>query len=119
VRESKRRKNGHRLYPPEAPGDGNETPLDVIAVDASEAELERYLAAYEHRYRAACKAFDAWDDLTKDWGAEHDRECYELRRRYQVYGGLITGTKFKILRCRSGGRPASEREAPASPKVHG
>jgi hypothetical protein len=42
----------------------------VIAVDASEAELERYLASYEYRFRAACGDFDAWDsDLAKDWGS--------------------------------------------------
>jgi len=49
-----------QIYPPEASDDGDETPLDVIAVDASEAVLRRYLAAYEYRYRAACEDFDAW-----------------------------------------------------------
>jgi len=50
-----------QIYPPEASGDGDETPLDVIAVAPSEAELERYLADYAYRYRAACEDFDAWD----------------------------------------------------------
>jgi len=36
-----------QIYPPEAAGDEDEGRcLDVIAVDASEAEWERYLAGY-------------------------------------------------------------------------
>jgi hypothetical protein len=49
-----------QIYPPEATaedGSDDNCCLDVIAVDASEAELERYLAAYKPRYRAACAAF--------------------------------------------------------------
>jgi hypothetical protein len=47
-----------QVYPPEASdSDDRCCCLDVIAVDASEAELERYLAAYKPRYRAACAAF--------------------------------------------------------------
>ena len=99
-----------QLYPPEAAGDGDETPLDVIAVDASEAALQRYLAAYEYRYRAACEDFDAWDDISKDWDAEHDRMHGELLSKYQVYGSLISGTKFEIVECLSGGRPSRDEE---------
>ena len=99
-----------QLYPPEAAGDGDETPLDVIAVDASEAALQRYLAACEYRYRAACEDFDAWDDISKDWDAEHDRMHGELLSKYQVYGSLILGTKFEIVECLSGGRPSRDEE---------
>src|SRR5262249_5863589 len=94
-----------QIYPLEAAGTGDETPLDVIAVDVSEAELERYRMAYEYRFRAACEDFDAWDsDLAKDWGSEHDRMHDELLDKYQVHGSLIAKTKFKIVECRSGGK---------------
>src|SRR5262249_26245610 len=47
-----------------------------------------------------------WDDK----GDEHDRMHDELLDRYQVYGSLIAGTKFKIVECRSGGRPFRDEE---------
>ena len=90
-----------QLYPPEASSDDDDPPLDVIAVNPSEAELKGYLAAYEYRYRAACKDFDDWDDMTKDWGEEHNRMHHELRHEYQVHGSLIKGTTFKIVKCLS------------------
>jgi len=58
-----------QVYPPEATAeDGSDDCccLDVIAVDASEAALRRYSAAYRPRYRAACAAFNNWDDMSKD-----------------------------------------------------
>jgi hypothetical protein len=45
-----------QIYPPEASDDDDDPPLDVIAVNPSEAELKGYLVAYEYRYRAACEA---------------------------------------------------------------
>jgi hypothetical protein len=99
-----------QIYPGEAAGADDPTPLDVIAVDASEAALQRYLAAYKPRYRAACQAFDAWDDMSGDWGPQHDCMCVELLRRYQVYGSLISETKFKIVECLSSGRPFRDEE---------
>jgi len=90
-----------QIYPPEAAGEDDETPLDVIAVDPSKAKLQRFLAAYKYRYRAACEDFDAWDDVSKDWGKEHDRMHHELRQQYLVRGSLIKGTTFKIVRCLS------------------
>jgi hypothetical protein len=92
----------------------------VIAVGASEAELERYLAAYEYRFRAACEDFDAWDDKAKDWGAEHDRMHDELLDKYQVYGSLILKTRFKIAECRSSGGPfrGEEPEPVLPPMAH-
>lgn len=57
-----------QVYPPEATAeDGSDDCccLDVIAVNASEAELERFLAGYQFRYAAACRAFAAWDDMRK------------------------------------------------------
>jgi hypothetical protein len=63
-----------QIYPPEAAGHEDSTCcLDVIAVAPSEAELERFLAAYQPWYLAACQEFDAWDaDLSADWTEEHD-----------------------------------------------
>ena len=105
-----------QVYPPEASDrDDRCCCLDVIAVDASKAELERYLVAYEYRYnRAACEDFDAWDDVAKNWGDEHDRMHGELLDKYQVYGSLIAGAEFEIVACLSGGKPVPERE-PMSP----
>lgn len=99
-----------QIYPPEASDDDDDPPLDVIAVNPSEAELEGYLVAYAYRYRAACEDFDAWDDLTGDWSEEHDRMCDVLLGRYQLYGSLIQGTKFEIVECLSGGRPFRDEE---------
>jgi len=110
-----------QIYPPEASDDDDDPPLDVIAVNPSEAELKGYLVAYEYRYRAACEDFDAWDDLSEDWGDEHDRMLDELADQYQVYGSLISGTKFEIVECPSGGRPSRDEEPePVIPPVaHG
>ena len=75
-----------QVYPPEATAeDGSDDCccLDVIAVAPSEAELERFLAAYEPRYQAACREFDAWDaDLSADWGEAHDRMLEELAAKH-------------------------------------
>jgi len=113
-----------QIYPPEAAGDGDETPLDVIAVDASEAKLRGFLASYRFRYAAACEDFDAWDDMSKDWGGEHDRMHHELRQEYQVRGSLIKGTTFKIVKCLSDNSDAYwDPDEPApddfSPVAHG
>jgi hypothetical protein len=111
-----------QIYPPEASDEDDQCCcLDVIAVDSSEAELERYLAAYEYRYRAAVEDFDAWDDVSKDWGAEHDRVHAELLNKYQLYGSLISEAKFKVVQCLSGGRPSRDEEPePVLPPVaHG
>src|SRR5262245_3352904 len=90
-----------QVYPAEATAeDGSDDCcccFDVIAVDPSKAALERFLAAYEPRYRAACAAFDLWDDMSKDWGEEHDRMQAELTGKYDVHGCLIQGTRFKIV----------------------
>jgi len=102
-----------QVYPPEATAeDGSDDCccLDVIAVNASEAELERFLAGYQFRYAAACRAVAAWDDMSEDWGPQHDCVHVELLRRYQVYGSLISGTKFKIVQCLSSGRPSRDEE---------
>jgi len=75
-----------QVYPPEATAeDGSDDCccLDVIAVAPSEAELERFLAAYEPRYQAACREFGAWDaDLSADWGEAHDRMLEELAAKH-------------------------------------
>lgn|SRR5262245_13593009 len=111
-----------QIYPPEAADDDDQCCcLDVIAVDPSEAALERYLAAYEFRYRAACEDFDAWDNLAKHRGEEHERMHNELTDKYQVYGNLIPETKFKIVECWSSGRPFrdEEPEPVLPPMAHG
>jgi len=45
----------------------------------------------------------------------------ELADQYQVYGSLISGTKFEIVECPSGGRPSRDEEPePVIPPVaHG
>jgi hypothetical protein len=100
-----------QVYPPEA-SDHDDwcCCLDVIAVDSSEAALERYLAGYRFRYAAACQAFDAWDDMSEDWGPPHDRVHGELLDKYGVYGSLIRETTFKIVKCRGSGRPFRDEE---------
>jgi hypothetical protein len=105
-----------QIYPPEA-NDSDEICccLDVIAVDPSEAELKRYLAAYEYRYRAACEDFNDWDDTSKAWSEEHNHMIDELTNRYGVYGDLIKTTKFKIVECWTGGKPISMNENPVAP----
>jgi len=103
-----------QIYPPEAAaedGSDDNCCLDVLAVDPSEVALECYLAAYKRRYRAACQAFDAWDDQVGDWGPEHSHTHRQLLDRYQVYGSLITGTRFKILECRDRRAPTPARAA--------
>src|SRR5262249_9693774 len=97
-----------QIYPPEAAGDDDETPLDVIAVDTSQAELERYLAGYRFRYSAAVEDFDAWDDNTPgDWGEEHDRTDEECRATFRIYGALVRETRFKIVEVAVDRRPVS------------
>jgi|SRR5262245_39381986 len=111
-----------QVYPAEASDEDDRCCcLDVLAINASEAELERYLAGYRFRYAAACQDFDAWDNLAEDWRPEDDRKHGELLNRYQVYGSLITGARFEIVECLSGGRPSRDEEPePAFPPVaHG
>ena len=48
--------------------------------------------------------------MSEDWGPQHDSTHVELLRRYQVYGSLISGTKFKIVQCLSSGRPSRDEE---------
>ena len=48
--------------------------------------------------------------MSEDWGPQHDCVHVELLRRYQVYGSLISETKFKIVECFSGGRPFRDEE---------
>jgi len=72
--------------------------LDVLAAYSSRSRLEQYLAAYEGRYRAAVPEFDLWDDISKDWGLEHDRMTEEPLDKYQVFGSLIARTRFETPR---------------------
>jgi hypothetical protein len=96
-----------QVYPPEAADHDDQCCyLDVLAVDASKAALESFLADYARRYRAAVAAFDHWDDTAEDWGPQHDHMCAELRVRYDVHGSLVTGTRFKILETQTSRRPA-------------
>jgi hypothetical protein len=97
-----------QIYPLEATaedGSDDNCCLDVIAVDSSKAALERFLAVYKPRYRAAVAAFEHWDDMTKDWSEEHDRMCEALQNRYDIHGSLVAGTRFKILETQVSNRP--------------
>jgi hypothetical protein len=88
-----------QIYPPEAADHEDRCCcLDVIAVSASETELEQFLAAYEPRYRVACREFDRWDaDLAgEDWGEEHDRQLEEIAVKHAVFGSLIQRARFEI-----------------------
>jgi hypothetical protein len=96
----------------EAVGDGDETPLDVVAVAPSEDELGRYLAAYWPRYEAACREFDAWDSgLAKEWGPEHGFVLEDVARKHGVHGSLIEGARFEILESRVTGKLVSPQAA--------
>ena len=62
-----------QIYPLEAAGDDDFTPLDAIAVDSSQERLEEYLVGYQERYRAACAEFKTRDpNPDGDWTSEHD-----------------------------------------------
>ena len=99
-----------QIYPLEARGDDDPTPLDAIAVDGSQERLEEYLADYQERYRAACAEFAARDpNPDSDWTAEHDCLSEAFMDRHAVYGALMAETTFKIVevlaldvRCRCG-----------------
>jgi hypothetical protein len=85
-----------QLYPPEASGDDDPYPLDIIALDASKARLERFLLDYRERYRDACAAWER-----EDWSDEYeDEQAYMgITKAYGVCGNLITGTTFQIVKC--------------------
>jgi len=103
-----------QIYPLEATaedGSDDNCCLDVIAVDASKATLERFLTSYERRYRAAAKAFDAWDNTSSDWGEEHEHKISELQGEHNLYGALVSGTRFKILESRIFGQLDPARAA--------
>ena len=87
-----------QIYPLEARGDDDPTPLDAIAVDGSEERLEEYLADYQERYRAACAEFAARDpNPDGDWTSEHDGLSEALAAQHAVYGALMAETTFKIV----------------------
>src|SRR5262249_52522985 len=83
-----------QIYPPEAADHEDSCCcLDVIAVDASEAELERYLTAYEP-CTGGGPGIRRWDDLSADWGREHGRMLEEVAVKHGVFGALMEGTRF-------------------------
>jgi hypothetical protein len=106
-----------QVYPAEAAANNepdDQCCLDVIAVGASEAELERYLADYRLRYEAAVAEFDGWDDMSKDWTQEHDWMLEECARKHQVCGSLIAETWFKIVKVLDAGPArAPQSQSPA------
>jgi hypothetical protein len=104
-----------QLYPPEASSEDDPYPLDIIALNASETWLKRYLASYRGRYREACAECDRWDqDHSSEEGAdEHSLVPRQIAEAYSVYGSLITGTTFKIVRCL--GRHDDQRPSPRPP----
>jgi hypothetical protein len=91
-----------QIYPLEAAGDDDPTPLDAVAVDGSEERLEKYLVDYQERYRAACAEFEVRDeDEGPEWTSEHDRLSEELLEKHRVYGCLIPETTFEIVEVRA------------------
>jgi len=87
-----------QIYPLEARGGDDPTPLDAIAVDGSQERLEEYLVDYQERYRAACAEFAAQDpDPRGDWTSEHDCLSEAIMDRHCVYGALMAETTFKIV----------------------
>jgi hypothetical protein len=90
-----------QLYPPEASSDDNPYPLDIIALDTSKVRLERYLASYRGRYREACAESDRWDQdhSSEEWSDEYSPVSQMIAEAHSVYGSLIPGTTFKIVRC--------------------
>ena len=86
-----------QLYPPEAADDDERDCLDVIAVNRSHAALERFLETYEPRYKAACDAFQEWDNLDNEWTDAHEVKLEELRVRYDLRGTVIPDTEFSIV----------------------
>ena len=89
-----------QTYPPEAVGDDDLTPLDVVMVDGSCERLEEYLTGYRKRYQAASVEFAAWDRGTwgtdEDWTTKHDRKQEMIARKHGVHGSLMPGTTFEI-----------------------
>jgi hypothetical protein len=101
-----------QIYPPEAAGDHDPTPLDAIAVDGSQGRLEEYLADYQERYRAACVEFAAQDsNPSGDWTSEHDCLAEAIMDQHCVYGALMAETTFKIVEVLA--PPAGPRAARA------
>jgi hypothetical protein len=87
-----------QIYPLEARGDDDPTPLDAIAVDSSQERLEEYLVGYQERYRAACTEFKTRDpNPDGDWASEHDCLSEAIMNRHAVYGALMAETTFKIV----------------------
>ena len=90
-----------QLYPSEASSEGDPYPLDIIALSASETWLKRYLASYRGRYREACAEWDRLDDEAEadGWSDDHLWMQKKIAEANSVYGSLITGTTFKIVKC--------------------
>src|SRR5262249_45007075 len=87
-----------QIYPLEAVGDDDLTPLDAMAVDGSQERLEEYLVGYQERYCAACAEFAARDpNPSGDWSAEHDCLADTVADRHAVYGCLMLETQFQIV----------------------
>jgi len=82
-----------QIYPLEAAGDDDFTPLDAIAVDSSQERLEEYLVGYQEG--AEFKTRDPNPD--GDWTSEHDGLSEALAAQHAVYGALMAETTFKIV----------------------
>jgi hypothetical protein len=92
-----------QIYPLEAAGDDDFTPLDANAVDGSQERLEQYLVGYQERYRAACAEFAVRDpNPDGDWTSEHDCLSEAIMSRHAVYGALMVETTFKIVEVLGG-----------------
>ena len=89
-----------QIYPLEAAGDDDLTPLDAIAVHGSQEQLEEYLVGYQARYRAACAEFAARDpNPDGDWTFEHDRRLRSSRRSTASTAASFRRRRLRSSRC--------------------
>jgi hypothetical protein len=88
-----------QIYPPEALDLDwrRDCGVEVLAIGETEEQLDRLAADYEQRYRAAHQEWAAWDGLSCDWGAAHDRKLAELERRYRVSSPTIGDMRWEIV----------------------
>jgi hypothetical protein len=71
-------------------GDEIDDLVDVIAVDASEERLERFLEDYRERHRrAAAELEERLEALGDDWQAAQEQLHDEIADKYRVHGSLI------------------------------
>ena len=89
--------------------DDDDCGVDVLVVDDLRERLEQFAADYEQRFRAALDEWKAWDDLSRDWGEEHDRKSDELEDKYCVRSPTMPGMRWQIVEVWMPGWPRWQR----------